>query len=140
LSEESVYFRYFTTRRSMPHKNLEQYVNVTEEDGLSLVVTVGPREERRIIGEARYMINPGDAYPDVAFMVDENYRGRGIASALLHYLIDIAKESGILGFRAEVLISNPSMMKVFERLPYVLHKKVEEDMISLTFHFDELKS
>jgi acyl-CoA hydrolase/GNAT superfamily N-acetyltransferase len=140
LSEESVYFRYFTTRRSMPHKNLVQYVNVTEEDGLSIVVTVGPREERRIIGEARYMINPGDPYPDVAFMVDENYRGRGIASALLHYLIDIAKESGILGFRAEVLISNPSMMKVFERLPYVLHKKTEDNMISLTFHFDELKS
>jgi acyl-CoA hydrolase/RimJ/RimL family protein N-acetyltransferase len=140
LSEESVYFRYFTTRRSMPHKNLEQYINVTEENGLSLVVTIGPREERKIIGEARYMINPGDPYPDVAFMVDENYRGRGIASALLHYLIDIAKEKGIMGFRADVLISNPSMMKVFEKLPYVLHKKVIENMVSLTFHFDELKS
>jgi acyl-CoA hydrolase/GNAT superfamily N-acetyltransferase len=140
LSEESVYFRYFTTRRSMPHKNLEQYVNVTEEDGLSLVVTTGPREDRRIIAEARYMINPGDPYPDAAFMVDENYRGRGIASALLHYLIDIAKERGIQGFRAEVLISNRSMMSVFDRLPYVLHKKTVENMIMLTFHFDELKS
>lgn len=140
LSEESVYFRYFTTRRSMPHKNLEQYVNVTEEDGLSLVVTIGQREDRRIIAEARYMINPGDPYPDAAFMVDENYRGRGIASALLHYLIDIAKERGILGFRAEVLVSNRSMMNVFDRLPYVLHKTTVENMVMLTFLFDELKA
>ena len=63
LSEESVYFRYFSTRRSMPQKNLQQYVNMTEDDGLSLVVTVGPREDRKIIGEARYMISPGDPSP-----------------------------------------------------------------------------
>jgi RimJ/RimL family protein N-acetyltransferase len=140
LSEESVYFRYFSTRRSMPQKNLQQYVNITEEEGLSLVVTIGPREDRKIVGEARYMINPGDPYPDVAFMVDENYRGRGIASALLHYLIDIAREHGIKGFRAEVLVSNRSMMRVFEKLPYVLHRTIAEDSISLTFDFDELKS
>ena len=140
LSEESVYFRYFSTRRSMPHKNLQQYVNVREEDGLSLVVTIGPRENRKIIAEARYMLNSEDPYPDVAFMVDENHRGRGLASALLHYLIDIARERGIKGFRAEVLTSNRPMMKVFERLPYVLHKTLLDNIISLQFHFDELKS
>jgi acyl-CoA hydrolase/GNAT superfamily N-acetyltransferase len=140
LSQESVYFRYFTARRSMPHKNLQQYINVTEKDGLSLVITVGPREDRKMIAEARYMLNPGDLYPDVAFMVDENYRGRGLASALLHYLADIARERGIKGFRAEVLLSNRSMMRVFEKLPYVLHKKLEHDSMSLLFHFDELKT
>jgi len=140
LSEESVYLRYFSTRRSMPFKNLQQYVNLTENEGLSLVVTIGPREDRKIIGEARYLINPGDAYPDVAFMVDESYRGCGLASALLHYLIDIARERGIKGFRADVLVSNRPMMSVFNKLPFVLHRHVEEDMISLRFHFDELKS
>jgi acyl-CoA hydrolase/GNAT superfamily N-acetyltransferase len=140
LSQESVYFRYFSTRRSMPHHNLLQYVNLTEQDGLSLVITIGSREDRRIIAEARYMLNPRDPYPDAAFMVDENYRGRGLASALLHYLIDIARERGILGFRAEVLLSNRSMMRVFEKLPYVLHRTRSDDSISLQFNFDELKS
>jgi GNAT superfamily N-acetyltransferase len=140
LSEESVFFRYFSTRRSMPHSNLQQYVNVREEEGLSLVVTIGPREDRKIIAEARYMLSPGDPYPDAAFMVDENYRGRGIASALLHYLIEIAGERGNIGFRADVLISNRPMMKVFERLPYVLYKTSSDDSISLKFNFDELKT
>ncbi|MBI5250512.1 MAG: GNAT family N-acetyltransferase [Desulfomonile tiedjei] len=140
LSEESVYFRYFSARRSMPHRNLQQYVNVVEEDGLSMVVTMGPREDRKIIAEARYMITPGDPYPDVAFMVDENYRGHGLASALLRYLEEIGKERGILGFRAEVLLSNRPMIKVFEKLPYVLHRNSMEDMVSLTWRFDEFKS
>jgi acyl-CoA hydrolase/GNAT superfamily N-acetyltransferase len=140
LSEESVYFRYFSARRSMPHLNLQQYVNVGEEDGLSLVVTIGPREDRKIIAEARYMITPGDDYPDVAFMVDENYRGHGLASALLRYLEEIGKERGIKGFRAEVLMSNRPMIKVFEKLPYVLHRTAMEDMVSLKWSFDEFKA
>jgi acyl-CoA hydrolase/GNAT superfamily N-acetyltransferase len=139
LSEEAVYFRYFSARRSMPHHSLEQYVNLKEEDGVSLVALVGPREDRKVVGEVRYMINPGGEYPDVAFMVDENFRGRGIAGALLHYLIDLAMERGVKGFRAEVLATNRSMMKVFEKLPYVLHKSFINGTISLKFDFDELK-
>ncbi len=54
LSQSSVYFRYFSPRRSMPHANVQQYVSITEDQGLSLVVTIGPRENRKIIAEARY--------------------------------------------------------------------------------------
>jgi acyl-CoA hydrolase/GNAT superfamily N-acetyltransferase len=140
LSEESVYFRYFSTRRSFPLKNLQQYINLCEDDGLSLVVTIGQREDRKIIAEVRYMTSPSDPYPDVAFMVSEDYRGRGLASSLLHYLIGHAKDKGIKGFRAEVLVSNRAMMRVFERLPYVVRKTIEEDMISLHWYFDELKA
>ena len=39
-----------------------------------------------------------------------------------------------------MLLSNRSMMRVFEKLPYVLHKKLEHDSMSLLFHFDELKT
>jgi acyl-CoA hydrolase/GNAT superfamily N-acetyltransferase len=139
LSQESVYFRYFSPRKSMPHKNLQQYVNLKEEDGMSLVVTVGPRENRKIIAEARFMIEKGSEYPDVAFMVDEHYQRRGIASALLHYLIEIAKERGFVGLKADVLFSNHPMIAVFEKLPYVLHRSVADGVISLWFNFDELK-
>jgi acyl-CoA hydrolase/GNAT superfamily N-acetyltransferase len=140
LSESSVYFRYFSPRRSMPHSNLQKYCNLKEEDGISLVVTIGPRENRKIIGEGRYMIEVGSEYPDVAFMVDENYHRRGIAGALLHYLIAIAQERGVKGFRADVLFSNKPMLKVFEKLPYVLHKTVGDGVVSLKFNFEEYKT
>jgi acyl-CoA hydrolase/GNAT superfamily N-acetyltransferase len=139
LSEESVYFRYFSPRRSMPHKNLQQYVNLTEEEGMSIVATVGPRENRKIIAEARYMVEAAKGHPDVAFMVDENYQRRGIASALLHYLIEIAQERGFPGLKADVLFSNHPMMAVFEKLPFLLHKSISDGVISLKFNFDEYK-
>jgi acyl-CoA hydrolase/GNAT superfamily N-acetyltransferase len=139
LSQSSVYFRYFSPRRSMPHDNVQQYVSLTEDRGLSLVVTIGPRENRQMIAEARYVFEPNSDCPDVAFMVDENYQGRGIATFLLNYLIEIAKERGVKGFSADVLFSNRPMLRVFERLPYVLHKTVSEGVVTMKFRFDELK-
>jgi acyl-CoA hydrolase/GNAT superfamily N-acetyltransferase len=139
LSESSVYFRYFSPKRSMPHDNLREYVNLSEEDGLSLVVTVGPWENRRIIAEARYLIESHSEYPETAFMVEEDYHGRGIASFLLNYLMEIARERGIAGFQADVLLSNLPMIKVFEKVPYLLHKHVEEGVLTLQWRFDEPK-
>ena len=78
------------------------------------------------MAEARYLIEPGNEYPETAFMVDEEYQGRGIATYLVNYMTEIAKERGIEGFQADVLLSNLPMIKVFERTASVLHRKVED--------------
>lgn len=139
LSESSVYFRYFAPRKSMPHENLEKYLNVSEEQGLSIVATVGPRENRRIIAESRYLLQPDKELADVAFMVDEEFHGCGIATFLLNYMIEIAQERGVKGFTADVLASNLPMLKVFEKVPYVQHRQTDQGIVSLVFRFDELK-
>jgi len=139
LSESSVYFRYFSPRRSMPHENLQKYVNLSEENGLSLVITIGPRENRRIIAEARYVAEQGNEFPEVAFMVDEKYHGKGIATFLLEYLMQIAKERGVQGFQADVLVSNTPMLRVFEKLPFVVQKKIEDGVLTFRWRFDQLK-
>ncbi len=139
LSESSVYFRYFSPKRTMPHANLQTYVNLQEDEGVSLVVTLGPRENRKIIAEARYMVEPGEGFADSAFMVDENYQGRGIASYLLNYLIEIAKEKGLKGFKADVLFSNQPMLRVYEKVPYKISKRFSDGIVSLSFRFDTFK-
>lgn len=139
LSESSVYFRYFAPRRSMPHENLQRYVNVSEDDGLSLVVVTGPRENETIIAESRYILGADKEFADMAFMVDEKFHGLGIATFLLKHMIEIAKEKGIKGLKADVLDSNSPMLAVFNKLPYVQHRQVGAGEISIKFRFDEFK-
>ena len=139
LSKNSVYFRYFTPRRSMPQDNLQEYVSVSEEKGLSLVVTINPYETSRIIAEGRYVFEQSQDIAEVAFMVDEKFQGLGIASFLLDYLIEIGRERGVQGFQADVLLSNEAMLHVFDKLPYVVHKSASHGIVSLKFRFDELK-
>ncbi|MDQ1240295.1 MAG: hypothetical protein QG577_2481 [Thermodesulfobacteriota bacterium] len=139
LSESSVYFRYFSPKRSMPLANLQKYLNISEEEGLSIVVTTGPRENRSMIAEARYMLIQGGDSADTAFMVDEHYQGKGIATFLLHYLIEIAKERNVRGFRADVLLDNQPMLRVYDSVPYVIHKTIDSGVVELRFRFDEPK-
>ncbi len=85
------------------------------------------------------MLEPDKEFADVAFMVDEEFHGRGIATFLLNYMIEIAQERGIKGFKADVLESNSPMIAVFDKLPYLQHRRAEGGEVSLTFRFDELK-
>ncbi len=139
LSKGSVYFRYFSPRRSMPQDNLQEYVSLSEEKGLSLVVTINPYETCRIIAEGRYVFEQSKDLAEIAFMVDEQFQGRGIATFLLNYLIEIGRERGVKGFRADVLVSNESMLHIFDKLPYTVHKSVSHGTVSMEFGFDELK-
>jgi GNAT superfamily N-acetyltransferase len=139
LSESSVYFRYFSPRRSMPHENIREYVSLDGEKGLSIVVTVGLRENRSIIAEGRYVIERNQEFAEVAFMVSEEYHGYGIATFLLDYMMEIAKERGLKGFHADVLLSNAPMLKVFDRQPYNLRKGIADGVATLEFRFDDPK-
>jgi acyl-CoA hydrolase/GNAT superfamily N-acetyltransferase len=139
LSQSSVYLRYFAHKKSMPHENLQRYVNVSQNEGLSLVVAIGAREDQRLIAESRYYVEPDTKFGVVAVMVDEEFHGRGIASFLVNYMAEIAQERGLKGFKADVLDTNSPMLAVFNKLPYVQHRKVALGQISLKLRFDELK-
>ncbi|MCF8061039.1 MAG: GNAT family N-acetyltransferase [Deltaproteobacteria bacterium] len=118
FSDESVYYRYFSPVKTMPHTKMQEYANVDYRNSMSIVGLVGEPGEGRIVAEGRYVL-PGDTpFADVAFVVDEAYKGKGIATFLFHYLIRIAQERGIQGFTADVLASNKAMIKVLERSPY----------------------
>jgi acyl-CoA hydrolase/RimJ/RimL family protein N-acetyltransferase len=115
FSDESVYYRYFTPLKTMTHSKMQEYVNVDYGKVMSLVGLVGERGEGHIVAEARYVKDPKRPYGDVAFVVDEEYQGLGIATFLYKQLIRLAKERGLQGFTADVLPANKEMMRVFEK-------------------------
>lgn len=114
FSDRSVYYRYFSPIKTMPHTRMQEYVNIDYRRTMSIVGLKGDPGESRIIAEARYVRSPDRPYADVAFVVDEVYQGRGIAKYLYAMLTRIAREQGLEGFTADVLASNKSMLKVFE--------------------------
>ncbi len=114
FSDKTVYYRYFSPIKTMPHAKMQDYVNIDYRKTMSMVGLVGEPGEGRIIAEARYVHLHDRPYADVAFVVDEDYQGKGIATFLFEMLKKIAKDNGIEGFKADVLATNKSMLKVFE--------------------------
>src|SRR5208282_2730099 len=89
----------------------------------------------KIIGEGRY-IAFGDADPpdmaEVAFTVEEDYQGLGIASLTLRHLAGIAKDKGIIRFHAEVLPENKAMLAVFKRSGFPIRQESAEGLVHVT--------
>jgi RimJ/RimL family protein N-acetyltransferase len=113
LDARSVYRRFFFPKRALSDEELRQ---ITECDGARVVVlvaTVGGGDKEIIVGLGQYARRGTTA--EIAFAVEEDFQGRGIASALLRHLTDIARDGGVTQFEADVLADNAAMLKVFRR-------------------------
>ncbi len=136
FSDESVYYRYFTPLKTMPHNKMQQYVNVNYSQVMSIVGLIGDIGQGHIIAEGRYVKDPHRPYGDVAFVVDEAYQGYGIATYLYKMLMRLAKERGLQGFTADVLPANKPMMRVFEKGDAEVKATLEEGVYRLTIPFN----
>ena len=135
FSDTAVYYRYFSPIKTMPHAKMQEYVNVDFGRCLSIVGLVKEMGEGRIIAEARFVRDLQRPCAEVAFVVDEAYQGVGIATFMFRMLVRLAKERGLRGFRAEVLSSNKSMLKVFEKGGLPVEARVVEGIYEVTIPF-----
>lgn len=136
FSDESVYYRYFTPLKTMPHARMQTYVNVDYSKDMSIVGVVGEPGQGHIVAEGRYVKDPHSPYGDVAFIVDEAYQGYGIATYMYKMLIRLAKERGLQGFTADVMPANKAMMRVFEKGDAGVRANLEGGIYRLTIQFN----
>jgi len=125
FSDKAIYYRYFSPIKTMPHAKMQAYVNVDYRDVISVVGVVGEAGNQTLIAEARIAKYPNNPFFDIAFVVDEDYQGHGIATFLFQMLTQLAKERGAVKMTADVLSSNRAMIKVFEKGEYPLNAKLE---------------
>ncbi len=136
FSDEAKYLRYFSRVNSMPHKNMQRYVAVDYDRTLSIVGVVETGRTQKIIAEARYAYYENDGSYEMAFIVDESWQGRGIATFLMEYLIEIAGKRGLKTLSATVLYENSKMIKVFKKASVKPEISVDEGVLIFRFNLD----
>ena len=128
LEAESIYTRFFHHKKTLTGEELKSATEIDFDNVVALVVTTGSGENEVIIGGGRYAAFETAGRrrsAEVAFTVEEDYQGQGIASRLLQHLVRIAREKGVSQFEAEVLPENKAMIAVFERSGLPVSKKFE---------------
>ena len=126
LDRASVYTRLFSYRNELTDSGLDRIMRVDPEREVALIVTTSVGDEEIVIGSGRYVSTSTDGEArtaEVAFVVEEDYQGLGIASHLLRHFVRIAREQGITALEADVLADNKSMLSVFERAGLPMTKR-----------------
>ena len=136
LSDQSMYRRFMSVRKDMPHERLQDLVIIdyTREVAI-LVFTTHDEKKELILGVGRYYIDPGMHTAEVAFAVRDDYQKRGIGTELLAYLTYLAKREGLLGFMAEVLAENRPMLHTFEKGGFDIKKTTVAGLCELKMTF-----
>lgn len=135
ISENSMYRRFISQRRDMPHERLQRFVGIDYNKEMAVVAVIENGVKETIVGEGRFWRNENTHTANVAFVVADEYQNMGIGTELLSYLIFLAKKQGLLGFTAEVLKENRPMQHLFEKTGLQMEKASSREMfeIKLTF-------
>jgi len=126
-SAESVYRRYFSPKPTLNERDLEHFTNVDMVDRVALAV----ESQDQLVAWASYERWPGRNEAEAAFMVDDDFHGRGIATLLLEHLAAIARTNGIERFTAEVLGDNRGMLAVFAKAGWPLKRRFDSGVVDL---------
>src|SRR5437762_13082312 len=118
LERESVYTRFFTYKKALSDAELASIDAMDFVNDVMLIATVARDADEIVIGSARYIAQnapDGNRAAEVAFTVEEDDQGKGIAGRLIGHLISIARLFGIARFDADVLTGNKAMTAVNPR-------------------------
>lgn len=125
LSPRSLYLRYHRAMGQISDEEVRRFTDVDYTHSLALVVTLSrPVDGEQIAAAALYSRTQEDR-AEVAFVVDEQHHGLGIATQLLDALAAAARDNGINVFEADVLGENREMMDVFRFSGYPIESRLK---------------
>lgn len=135
LGRESIYTRLFSHRSELTEAGLDRIMSVDAAREAALLVTREAGNDEIVIGSGRFMAPAGEGAAraaEIAFVVEEDYQGLGIAGRLLRHLAEIARDKGIAEFEADVLADNGSMLAVFARSGLPMRKRRDGGVVHVT--------
>ena len=113
MPPEDVYTRFFRHLTTLPLSTAEHMTGVSFDDEVTFVAVVGDWGSEKVVGVVSYYRDPTSGTADVAFMVDPEWKGRGLGRALMEIVVDYGRRHAVVAFTADVLSENRAMLRLF---------------------------
>jgi acetate---CoA ligase (ADP-forming) len=122
VSRESLRLRFMASISEVSRNTIEALCAGDFRERGCVLAAVGDDGGERVVGLGNYIAVGDGRSAEVAFLVEDEFQGRGISSLILERLAGIAAASGYVEFNAEVLPENQAMMRVFNDSGFVVHR------------------
>jgi len=125
LSDKSLYQRFLTIRRHMPHEELQKQFVVIDYTKEMIILAVKKYLGHEVItGVAQYCINGSALSAEASIVVRDDFQKMGIGFELLSYLVYVAQKQGLHLFQANVMPGNHAVLRLIEKLNLETREKV----------------
>jgi acyl-CoA hydrolase len=135
LSDKSIYRRFLTVRRQMPHKDLQKHFVIIDYTREMAILAVRSYLGQEVIaGIAQYCICGDTLSAEASIVVRDDFQGKGIGLELLSYLVTVAKNQGLHTFTADVLPDNMAIIRLIEKLGLKFDRKWDQGLIHIVIY------
>lgn len=131
LETDSIYTRFFGYKKGLTDADYRLIREMDFTTRVALIATLIENGREIVIASSSYALSGPDS-AEIAFIVEEDYHGLGIARRLLDHLGRIARQQGIKTFLAEVLIKNAAMLRVFAASGWPMETTITDDSLHVT--------
>ncbi len=118
VSQDTLRLRFFSPSRAAGRKYVARLFEESNHASVALVAVLRGRIAALATAE---LLSEDRA--EVAFLVSDQERGRGLGSLLLEHLAALCRENGVTRFEAEVLADNYGMLGVFRAAGFAVTRR-----------------
>jgi acetyltransferase len=124
LPPMDVRYRFFSSMRELSQEQMARLTQVDYDREMALIAV---RERTgETVGVARLVREPDGRSGEFAVIVQPDVKGHGLASHLMHRLIDWARASGMSAVVGQVLAENGPMLAFVRHLGFSLRRMPDE--------------
>ena len=133
-SADTLYHRFFTKMKAMPHRKLKKFVNIDYVNTMALASVTKEDEYEMIVAVGRYSVDKATNAAEVAFIVRDDWQGQRLGISMFNQLLEVARKRGIGRFTADVLHDNARMLHIFHKCaPTPIESTLENGIYHLSF-------
>ncbi|MGO9200532.1 MAG: bifunctional acetate--CoA ligase family protein/GNAT family N-acetyltransferase [Limisphaerales bacterium] len=131
LSEESVYYRYFTQLKLDQRIAHERLTRMCFNDYDREIPLVAERKDPKtgaseILGVGRLSKLRGLNEAEFALIISDHWQRQGLGTELLKRLVQIGRQEGLERIRATMLKDNHAMQRVAKRVGFTLNREAAD--------------
>jgi acetyltransferase len=136
LDPESVYFRFFSVVRELPHERMARYTQIDYDREMAFIATRREDHEDRTLGVVRAIFDGERRAAEFAIVVDPRHQGLGLGYRLLRKIIDYCRDQGAERLVGQVLWENQRMRRLAEELGFS-SRRLEGNVLEVTLPLRE---
>lgn len=135
LSPRSVYLRFFSPMKRLPHSMLALFTQIDYDRHIALVALSESKSKEEMLGVARIILGSNLKEAEFSVVVGDQWQGRGIGAALLQRCLSIARDQGLEKVTGVVLAENTQMLALGKKMGFKSKKVLGANEYELSKDF-----
>ncbi len=131
VSRESLRMRFMASISQVSADVIKQLCSGDLKSDGCVIALTGEDRDSKVVGLGNYIASGNGHTAEVAFLIEDDYQGKGIGTLLLERLAGLAAANGFIEFEAEVLPDNQPMINVFKSSGFERHQVWNSDTVHI---------